>query len=100
MDDKYWPRQFHEMAEDPTPVTLLNEPVREVIELRPGQQAASLYALLVGVRNQAQALLERLETRGVYVPSAGQREVVRALYVATRNQVRALSAVLELDGLE
>ena len=46
------------MAEDATPVTLLNEPVREVIELRPGQQAASLYALLVGLRNQAQALLD------------------------------------------
>ena len=88
------------MAEDATPVTLLNEPVREVIELRPGQQAASLYALLVGLRNQAQALLDRLETRGVYVPRQGQREVVRALYVATRNQVKALSAVLELDGLE
>jgi len=27
MDDKYWPRQFHELAEDPTPVTLLNEPL-------------------------------------------------------------------------
>ena len=100
MVDKYWPRQFHEMTEDRTPVTLLNEPVREVIELRPGQQAASLYALLVGVRNRAQALLERLETRGVYVPRQGQREVVRAHYVATRNQVKALSAVLELDGLE
>src|SRR6516165_1756810 len=99
-DDRYWPRQFDEMAEDPTPVTLLNEPVREVIELRPGQQAASLYALLVGVRNQAQALLGRLETRGVYVPRQGQREVVRAHYVATRNQVKVLSAVLELDGLE
>jgi len=97
---RYWPRQFHDMAEDPTPVTLLNEPVREVIELRPGQQAASLYALLVGVRNRAQALLERLETRGVYVPRQGQREVVRAHYVATRNQVKVLSAVLELDGLE
>ena len=42
----------------------------------------------------------RLETRGVYVPREGQREVVRALYVATRNQIRALSAVLELEGLE
>ena len=50
-DDRYWPRQFDEMAEDPTPVTLLNEPIREVIELR-------------------------------------------------RNQVQALAAVLELDGLE
>jgi len=56
-------------------------------ELRPGQQAASLYALLVGLR-------------GVNVPRDGQREVVRALYVATRNQVRALAAALELDGLE
>ena len=46
--------------------------------------AASLHTLLVGVRNQAQALPDRLETRGVYVPRAGQREVVRALYVATR----------------
>ena len=88
------------MAEDPTPVTLLNEPVREVIELRPGQSAQSLYALLVGVRNQAQALAERLETRGVYVPRDGQREVVRALYVATKNQVKALAECLELEGLE
>jgi hypothetical protein len=68
--------------------------------VRPGQSAASLHALLVGLRNQARALLERLETRGVYVPREGQREVVRALYVATRNQIRALSAVLELEGLE
>jgi hypothetical protein len=29
-----------------------------------------------------------------------QREVVRLLYVATRHQVKALAAVLELDGLE
>ena len=65
-----------------------------------GAEAAALHALLVGVRNQAQALLDRLETRGVYVRRDGQREVVRALYVATRNQVRALSAVLELEGLE
>jgi hypothetical protein len=71
-----------------------------VIELRPGQAAASLHALLVGLRNRAQALLERLETRGVYVPRAEQREVVRLLYVATRHQVQALAACLELDGLE
>ena len=82
-------------------VSLRNEPIREeVIELRPGASAASLHALLVGVRNQAQGLLDRLETRGVYVPRDGQREVVRALYIVTRNQIRALSAVLELEGLE
>ena len=71
-----------------------------MIELRLGQSAASLYALLVGVRNQAQALLERLETGGVYVPKDQQREVIRLLYVATRNQVKALTACLELEGLE
>jgi hypothetical protein len=98
-DDKFWPRPVEEI--EGAGVSIINEPVRdEVIELRPGQSAASLYALLVGVRNQAQALLDRLESRGVYVPREGQREVVRALYVATRNQVRALAATLELDGLE
>ena len=56
-----------------------------------------MYALLIGLRNQAQALLERMETRGVFVPRDAQREVVRALYVATRNQIRALAATLELD---
>jgi hypothetical protein len=56
--DRYHPRTFEEMAGDRTPVTLLNEPVREVIELRPEQASASLYALLVGLRNQAQALLD------------------------------------------
>jgi hypothetical protein len=98
-DDKFWPRRVEEI--EGAGVSIINEPVRdEVIELRPGQSAASLYALLVGVRNQAQALLDRLESRGVYVPREGQREVVRALYVATRNQVRALIATLELQGLE
>ena len=96
--DRYRPADIAEFEQK---VSLLNEPVHEeVIELRPGQSAASLYALLVGVRNQAQALLDRLETRGVYVPREGQREVVRALYVATRNQVKALAACLELEGLE
>jgi hypothetical protein len=27
MDDKYHPRSFEELAGDPTPVTLINEPV-------------------------------------------------------------------------
>jgi hypothetical protein len=41
----------------------------------------------------------RLEA-GVTVPRDQQREIVRLLYVATRHQVKALAAVLELDGLE
>jgi hypothetical protein len=101
MDDKYRPRSFDEMAEDMSPVSIINEPIHdEVIELRPGQASASLHALLVGVRNQAQALLERMENRGVQVARQEQREIIRLLYVATRHQVKALAAVLELDGLE
>ena len=48
----------------------------------------------------AQSLLTRLETGGVRVARAEQREVVRLLYVATRNQVKALVSALELEGLE
>jgi len=44
-------------------------------------------------------LLTRLEA-GVTVPRDQQREVVRLLYVATRHQVKALTACLELEGLE
>jgi len=36
----------------------------------------------------------------VTVPRNAQREVVRLLYVATRHQVQALAAALELEGLE
>src|SRR6516164_3933248 len=65
-DERYRPADVAEVEQK---VSLLNEPIHdEVIELRPGQASASLHALLVGVRNQAQALLDRLETRGVYVP--------------------------------
>ena len=89
------------MTEDVSPVSIINEPIHdEVIELRPGQASASLHALLVGVRNQAQALLERMENRGVQVARQEQREIIRLLYVATRHEVKALAAVLELDGLE
>ena len=88
-DDRYRPADIDEM-----------EPIREVIELRPGQSAVSLHALLVGVRNQAQALLDRLETRGVVVWRDDQRATVRELYVQTKRQVKALAATLELDGLE
>jgi len=63
-----------DIAEVKRKVSLLNEPVhKEVIELRPGQAARSLHALLVGVRNQAQALLDRLETRGHLCAQGGAK---------------------------
>jgi hypothetical protein len=48
---------------------------------------------------QTKELLTRLEA-GVVVPRDQQREVVRLLYVATRNQAEALIATLEVEGLE
>jgi len=60
----------------------------------------SIYAVLVESLNSTQALLTRLESGRVCVPRQEQREVMRLLYVATRHQVKALAATLELDGLE
>jgi hypothetical protein len=97
--DRYWPRQFEEMASDRTPVSWLNEPAPpdNVATLVPRQR--SIHAVLVESLNNTKALLARLEA-GVTVPRQEQREVVRLLYVATRHQVKALAVVLELDGLE
>src|SRR6516162_5995539 len=97
--ERYWPRRFEEMASDCTPTTWLNEPLPpdNVRALVPRQR--SLHAVLCEALTNTQALLARLES-GVSVPRDQQREVVRLLYVATRYQVKALAATLELDGLE
>jgi uncharacterized protein with PIN domain len=59
-----------------------------------------LHAVLCESLVQTKELLTRLETQGVYVPRDQQREVVRELYVQARRQLKALSACLELEGLE
>ena len=98
MTNRYWPRQFDEL--EGTPRTWINEPLPpdNVATLAP--RPRSIYALLVENLNSTQALLQRLESGRVCVPRQEQREVVRLLYVATRYQVKALSAALELQGLE
>jgi len=85
---------------NPIPPSVLNEPLppNNVSALvRPKQR--SLHAVLCEALTNTQALLTRLEA-GVTVPRDQQREVVRELYVLTRHQLQALSAVLALDGLE
>jgi hypothetical protein len=96
--NRYWPRQFDEI--EGTPQTWINEPVPpdNVSALVPRQR--SIHAVLVENLNSTQALLTRLESGRVCVPRQEQREVVRLLYVATRHQVKALTACLELEGLE
>jgi hypothetical protein len=100
IDDKYRPRTLDELAGDSTPVTWVNEllPHDNVTPLVPPKQR-SLHAVLCAALTNAQALLSRLEA-GVTVPRDQQREIVRLLYVVTRHQVKALSACLELEGLE
>ena len=97
MTNRYWPRPFDEI--EGTPQTWLNEPVPpdNVATLAPRQR--SLHAVLVENLNSTRALLRRLEL-GVHVARQEQREVIRMLYVATQHHVKALTAVLELDGLE
>jgi|SRR6516225_8500586 hypothetical protein len=97
-DDRYRPA---DIAEVEPKVSLLNEPIHdEVIELRPGQSAASLYAALAGALSQVRGLVERMENRGVVVRQDSQREVIRETYVASRRLVKALTGCLELEGLE
>ena len=98
--DKYNPRNLDELGSDPIPVTFINDAlppdnVRALARLN----KRSLHAVLCEALTNTQALLQRLEL-GVHVARAEQREVIRLLYVATRHQVKALAAVLELDGLE
>ena len=55
--------------------------------------------MLVENLNSVRALLRYLEG-GVSVSQYQHREIIRLLFVATRHQVQALAATLELDGLE
>jgi hypothetical protein len=61
-------------------------------------QRRSLHAVLCEALTNTRALLARLEAGGRV--EAGQREVVRELYVQIRRQREALIACLELRGLE
>jgi len=93
--NKYWPAQIDEVEDRPS---LIKEPLPpdNVIAL---PKTRSLYAMLCQTLIDTQALLARMEA-GVQVQHNEQREVVRALYVASRNQAKALIATLELEGLE
>jgi hypothetical protein len=97
MGDKYSPRSFAELAEDPACVTWINEPPppdNVATLVRPKQR--SLHAVLVENLNSTRALQRRLEL-GVHVPRHHQREIVRLLYVATQHQAKALAAVVGLE---
>ena len=92
---KFWPTPIDEMEERRS---LISEPLPpdNVISLR---HSRPLHAVLVENLNATRALRRRLED-SVTVSSDAQCEIVRLLFVATRQQEKALAAALELDGLE
>ena len=97
MTNRYWPQQFEEMASDPVPRSLINEPVLDNVIPLP-KPAHSLRAVLCDALTSNRGLLQRLESSGgVQAPPGEAREVVRELYVSVRRTVQALSAALEQD---
>jgi hypothetical protein len=95
VSSKYHPAPIDEIENRRS---LISEPLPpdNVITLR---QSRSLHAVLAENLNATRALQRALED-GVVVSDDAQCEIIRLLFVATRHQVKALAATLELDGLE
>jgi DNA-binding transcriptional regulator YiaG len=95
VSSKYHPAQTDEIEARPS---LISEPLPpdNVIPLR---RSRSLRAVLAESLNTTRALLRQLED-GVSVSNDANCEVVRLLFVATRQQVQALNTALECDDLE
>ena len=95
MTNKYWPRTSEELAEDPIPRSLINQPVHENVGvLVPGQQR-SLHAVIAQNLIDVEGLIARLDL-GVGVAASG-RALIRDLYVQSRKQREILEAVLRLE---
>ena len=96
MINRYWPRQLDELGSDPTPQSLLNEPLPpDNVGVRvPGRQR-SLYAVVAQNLADVEGLIARLEA-GVGVADSG-RALIRDLYVQSRKQRAILEAVLRLE---
>src|SRR5262249_5393013 len=90
-DKKYTPRTLDELADDPIPVTVLNEPLRpeNVGVLVPGRQR-SLHAVLAQNLKDVEGLSARLEL-GVAGANSG-RGLILGLHVWWRKQREAHSA--------
>jgi hypothetical protein len=96
MRDRYWPRTFEELADDPVPRSFINQPLLpdNVAALLPSQRC-SLHAVVAQNLADVEALIGRLEL-GVRVADSG-RGLIRDLYVQCRKQREILSAVLRLE---
>ena len=99
--DRYHPRTIEELAADPIPVTLINEPLPpDNVTALAAPRVHSLHAVLCDALTSSRGLLQRLES-GVRVGREGEaRAAVRELYVQMRRTVQVLSRCLELPDLE
>ena len=95
MTSKFWPCPIDEL---PDRRSLISEPLppSNVVSL---PKVRPLHAVLIENLNSTRALLRRLED-GVSVSTDAQCEIVRSLFVATRDQEKALNAALECEGLK
>jgi hypothetical protein len=99
-DRRYHPRSFEELAEDPIPVSWINEPLPpDNVSAMPVRRKHSLHAVLCDALTSNRGLLQRLEL-GVTASPGEAREAIRELYVQVRRTVQVLSRCLELQGLE
>jgi hypothetical protein len=93
-DDRYSPRRIEDDA-----ISLLNEPIGaiadDVVVLGCARREPPLRAVMLNALSHTQVLLGHLE-RGVPASTNRQQLVVRELYERSREQLRALSAVLDL----
>ena len=99
--DRFWPRSFSLEPLQENPVSLINEPVRGGRDgAAAGGQAETAACRLGGEFDPYASAADAAGGWGAGAPRDQQRETVRALYVATQNQLQALVACLELEGLE
>jgi hypothetical protein len=88
-DDRYRPCEIVEFEDT---VSIINDPHSPDITPR---RPLPLHAVLNDVRAHTEVLARRLEG-GVRCRSDQQRDLIRRLYLATRRQLEALSAALEV----
>ena len=95
MTSKFWPCPIDEL---PDRRSLISEPLppSNVVSL---PKVRPLHAVLIENLNSTRALQRHLED-GVIVLNDAQCEIIKSLFVATRDQVQALNAALECEGLE
>ena len=95
--DRYRPRLLSEIED--SGISIINEPVLPNVAVLVPRSARGIRAVLIENLNAVEALINRLEQRGVSV-CASDRGVIRSLYESACRQRDVLSAALGIADLE